>query len=107
MKSYLIQSRAIREHDSDGRRLRQVGWGGYETWTKFRSPIANFRDAVNEVTKRMEETHVGFVVYRTVIMDGEPTDDIQPLYQAKWGHDDMAFTAYKPLGEKWRRGVAC
>jgi len=103
-RTYLVQTRSIIERDSDGKRLHEVRWGRFKTWNSKPTPIENFKDAIKNIKKAMRHKHKGYIIYRRVMLGGRPTHNIEPLYQAKWGHDGLPFVAYKPLGLSWIKG---
>jgi hypothetical protein len=106
-KTFIIQTRTIIERKRDGTRLHTIRWGRYKTWNKKSTPIGNMQDAINNIKKVMLRQHKGYVVYRRVMLGGKPTHNIEPLFQAKWGHDGKPFAVYKPLGLSWIKGKIC
>ena len=102
-KTYLIESKAIIETDERGKRFPrgQVKWGRFVRWQNYNSPQSNFKDAVRQVTRDLHKNHTGYVIYRRVVLNGLLTNDLKPLYKAKWGHDNQPFIQYTALGKRW------
>jgi hypothetical protein len=105
VKSYLIQSRYVMAYNKNGKRLRPIRWGNWQDWDDYKSPFDNFTNAVSWTTKAMQRNHKGYVIYRRVVINGKPTADIVPLYQAKYGYDKIPFTLYSQLGEAWKKMI--
>ena len=104
--SYLMQSKVIFDRDLEGKRFTggQVRWGRWESWRNYEDNADNLREAVEFVTSRLLDDHIGSNVYVRVLVNGRPTAKITRLYQAKWGHDDQPFTRFDGIAGYWWRG---
>ncbi len=102
-KTYLIEFRAILETDERGKRFSHgaIKYGRFVRWQKFDNPKTNFRDAVRQITRDLTQNHRGYIIYRRVVLNGLLTNDLKPLYKAKWGHDNQPFMQYTALGKRW------
>ena len=101
-KTYRIETRSIHTRAKDGKRLHPVHWGVPVRWERFPTPASNFRDAVRQVTNLVHKDHVGYIVYRRVLKNGLPTNDVKPLYKAKWGNNGSPYIEYTTLGIRWQ-----
>ena len=104
-RTFQVFSRAIKETDKDGKRLHTTLWGRPRIWDRKELPVDNLRMAIRWARASMKKNHVGYIVYRRIVINGMPTEKIEPLFQAKWGHDGLPYTALKPLGIEWMRGI--
>ena len=104
-RTFQVFSKSIIENDKNGKRLHTTKWGRPRTWDRKELPLDNLKMAIRWARASMKKTHTGYVIYRRVVINGIPTEKIEPLFQAKWGHDDLPFTALKPLGIQWVKGI--
>jgi hypothetical protein len=104
IKTFIIQTRRIIEFKRTGERLHNVEFSKYKTWNKKTTAIDNFKDAVRKTNRAMRKYHEGYIVYRRLKLNGKSTNDVEQLYQAKWGHNDKPYVAFKPLGRAWLKG---
>lgn len=78
-------------------------WGDPRGVQTEKSPELNLKKAIDYARKYLTRTHMGTIVY--VIGRGwrEPV----PVYEAKWGHDDLPYMAWKnsAIGLWWRRRI--
>ena len=104
--SYLMQSKVIFDRDLEGKRFTggQVRWGRWENWRNYEDNADNLREAVEFVTERLRDDHIGSNVYVRVLVNGRPVEKVTRLYQAKWGHDEEPFTRFDGIAGYWWRG---
>ena len=78
-------------------------WGEYREWSNHKDNVLNFREAMKYAVNYLKRRHIGTLVYIT--QKGER--DILPLWEAKWGHDNKPYIAWKryPVADFWRRRV--
>lgn len=78
-------------------------WGDFKRWGKYSDNARNLKAAIRDALGYLNRRHIGTIVY--VALRG--SKDIIPLWQAKWGHDGIPFTAWKanPVAVWWRGRV--
>ncbi len=107
--AYLVQSRTIHDHDGYGHRFPggKIHWGPGVTWNRHINNILNIREAIKEVVQRLNVRHIGAMIYIRKVVNHLPTKTAVPIFEAKWGHDDLPFISWKsnPVADYWRRQV--
>ena len=103
----LVQSRAVTIRNPQGKRLRNARWGKWETWNEFRDDALNLKAAISNALSRLKKYRVGTIIYLRKVANGLPTKTIFPIFEAKWGNDDIPFVSWKinPVAERARRLV--
>lgn len=79
-------------------------WGDFRQWVQSTNPVTNIRAAIRYAKSYLQERHIGTVVYVTI----RGTDNVVPVWQAKWGHDNQPFITWNanPAADYWRRQIA-
>jgi len=76
-------------------------WGKFRSWTSHADNARNLRAAIEYAVGFLRNRHIGTIVY--VIRRGgrEPI----PVWEAKWGHDNLPFVSWKPnpAAVYWKR----
>ncbi|KKM62142.1 hypothetical protein LCGC14_1524570 [marine sediment metagenome] len=104
--TFLMQTRPIFDKNMEGGRFTggKVQWGRWENWRRYQDNSTNLREAVEFVTQRLQDRHIGSNVYVRVLVNGRPTTKVTRLFQAKWGHDNKPFTRFDGIAGHWWRG---
>ena len=78
-------------------------WGQYREWSEHKDNADNLRDAMRYAVNYLKRRHIGTIVYITQ----KGSRDVNPLWEAKWGHDGKPYIAWKwyPWAQYWRRRV--
>lgn len=105
--TYKVQTQLVSIHRPDGARINYARKGKWRNWAKQRTRLENVRDAINFVNRILVNTtpskRGGIVVIRTVV-NGHSLRDYTKIYEAKWGTDDIPYTAFSQVaGDYWRR----
>jgi len=107
--SFLVQSRVVFDRDGFGHRFPggTIRWGKWITWNTYRDNVLNLKKAINEVLHRLKEKHQGAIIYIRPVMNNLPSKKVVPIFQAKWGHDNLPFISWKdnPVALMWRRRI--
>ncbi len=102
---YRIQSQNISIFKPDGQtRVRDARKSRWHIWDSHDEVIDNIRDAVASVTRTMLTRHIGGIVVVRPIVGGMSTHNVNKIYQAKWGNDDLPFVRFDGVaGGYWYR----
>lgn len=94
----LVQSRAVTIYNRQGKQIGgKARWGKWETWNDYQDDRLNLRAAVRNALKRLKEYRIGTVVYVRKVINGLPSPkDVYPIFEAKWGTDNLPFVQWKP-----------
>ena len=105
--SYLVQSRVIYDKNREGQRFPggKIRWGKWVTWNRDRDNVFNLQDAIKMALARLKARHQGTVVYIRAVANNLPSKKTIPIWEAKWGHDDLPFISWKPnpVADMWRK----
>ena len=75
-------------------------WGKVKTWRQYADIKLNIKAARDYAVAYMNRRHIGTVLY----IRREGTRGATPIFQAKWGHDNLPFVRWNgPVGEYWKR----
>jgi hypothetical protein len=105
-QSFVILTQTLHDRDVSGKRYPHgaIKTGRYKTWGRYLKPESNFKSAVTFINKQLNDLHIGGLVLIQKYIDGVPTKEITTLYQAKWGHDNKAFTQFQyAIGNYWKQ----
>lgn len=108
---YLVRSRAIYDKNGEGNRFSggKVHKGRWITWNAHQDNNLNLREAIIDARSRLKLRHIGTVVYIVPFYNGKAyRGDFTPLYDAKWGHDNLPYMSWKdnPPAMYWRRRIS-
>jgi len=78
-------------------------WGAVKQWYKRDNVIANVKEAISFASQYLRQSHMGTIVY----VVGRGWREPVPIYEAKWGHDDIPFEDWKgnPTAHWWSRKI--
>jgi len=81
----------------------KVLWGNFRAWLKKEDMVLNIKDAIRYARQYLQANHIGTIVY----IARKGTRAAIPIWEAKWGHDNLPFMAWKPnpAAEYWRRRI--
>jgi len=108
--SYLIQSRAVFDKDGTGHRFSggKIRWGKWRTWNRRLDNELNLREAIRWAMLRLKTFRLGAVVYIRAVVNNRASKEETPIFEAKWGHDDLPYMAWKdnPAAYYWKRRLS-
>lgn len=89
-------------HITTGKGHKAV-WGKFVVWLKHEDMVLDIQEAISYAKKKLRENHIGTIVY----IAKKGTMSALPIWEAKWGHDNLPYMAWKPnpAAEYWRRRV--
>jgi len=92
----------LTRHITTGRGHKAV-WGRYRAWLRNEDMVLNIKEAIRYAKRYLRDNHIGTIVY----IAKEGTRSALPIWEAKWGHDNLPFMAWKPnpAAEYWRRRI--
>lgn len=107
--TYLVQSRTIHDRDGSWNRFPggKIHWGKGITWNRHKDNILNIRGVIQQAVRRLNMRHIGTMIYIRKVVNRAPTKAVVPIFEAKWGHDELPFISWKanPVADYWRRKV--
>lgn len=93
----------LTRHITTGRGHKAV-WGSFKPWLNHKDMVLNIKEAIRYAKKKLREAHIGTIVY----IAKKGTQSALPVWEAKWGHDNLPFISWKanPAADYWRRRLS-
>lgn len=92
----------LTRHVTTGRGGKAI-WGSFKAWLGSKDMVLNIKEAIRYAKQQLRRQHIGTIVY----IAKKGTKSAIPIWEAKWGHDNLPFMAWKPnpAAEYWRRKI--